>query len=80
MPILRRSTDYGFAGRVRMAVVAVQLAYVGLWPKNRLGCRGLLVIGVMRAVNIPYYEEMAGCMTGGSTATASSSPIRPHIR
>jgi hypothetical protein len=40
-------------------VVAVQFAYLGLWLWNRFGGRGLLAIGVLGAINIPYYEEMA---------------------
>jgi hypothetical protein len=40
-------------------VVAVQFAYVGLWLKNRFGGQGLLAIGLLGAINIPYYEEMA---------------------
>jgi hypothetical protein len=40
-------------------VVAVQFAYLGLWLWKRFGGRGLLAIGVLGAINIPYYEEMA---------------------
>ena len=40
-------------------VVAVQFGYVGLWLWNRFTGRGLLAIGVLGAINIPYYEEMA---------------------
>ena len=40
-------------------VVAVQFGYVGLWLWNRFAGRGLFAIGVLGAINIPYYEEMA---------------------
>lgn len=40
-------------------VVAVQFGYVGLWLWNRFSEWGLAGIGVLGAVNIPYYEEMA---------------------
>jgi hypothetical protein len=40
-------------------VVAVQFGYVGLRLYERFGALGLLVNGVLGAVNIPYYEEMA---------------------
>jgi hypothetical protein len=40
-------------------VVAVQFGYVGLWLWNRFGKWGLAAIGVLGAINIPYYEEMA---------------------
>jgi hypothetical protein len=40
-------------------VVAVQFGYLGLWLWNRFGVQGLLAIGVLGAINIPYYEEMA---------------------
>ncbi|BCU79431.1 hypothetical protein [Luteolibacter sp. LG18] len=40
-------------------VVVVQLGYVGLRLWERFGAKGLLAIGVMGAINIPYYEEMA---------------------
>jgi hypothetical protein len=40
-------------------VVAVQFGYLGLRLYERLGWRGLLVVGVLGAINIPYYEEMA---------------------
>jgi hypothetical protein len=41
-------------------VVAVQLGYVGLrlWERYGGGL-GLLLVGVLGAINIPYYEEMA---------------------
>jgi hypothetical protein len=40
-------------------IVAVQFGYVGLWLKDRFGGQGLLAIGLLGAINIPYYEEMA---------------------
>jgi hypothetical protein len=40
-------------------VVAVQFGYLGLRLFERLGWAGLLIVGVLGAINIPYYEEMA---------------------
>ena len=40
-------------------VVAVQFAYVGLRLWERFGKTGLLLIGFLGAINIPFYEEMA---------------------
>jgi hypothetical protein len=40
-------------------VVAVQFGYLGLRLRQRFGPLGLLLIGVLGAINIPYYEEMA---------------------
>jgi hypothetical protein len=40
-------------------VVSVQFGYVGLWLWNRFAGRGLAAIGILGAINIPYYEEMA---------------------
>lgn len=40
-------------------VVAVQFGIVGLWLWERFGRWGLAGIGLLGAVNIPYYEEMA---------------------
>lgn len=40
-------------------VVAVQFGYLGLRLWERYGARGLLAIGVLGAINIPFYEEMA---------------------
>lgn len=40
-------------------VVAVQFGYLGLCLRQRFGAWGLLLIGVLGAINIPYYEEMA---------------------
>jgi hypothetical protein len=39
--------------------VAVQFGYIGLRLWERFGGAGLLAIGVLGAVNIPYYEQMA---------------------
>src|ERR1044071_4861575 len=40
-------------------VVAVQFGYVGLRLRERFGKMGLLMIGSLGAINIPFYEEMA---------------------
>jgi hypothetical protein len=40
-------------------IAAVQFGCVGLWLWNRFEGRGLAAIGVLGAINIPYYEEMA---------------------
>jgi len=40
-------------------VVAVQFGYVGLRLWERFGNIGLLLIGLLGAINIPFYEEMA---------------------
>src|SRR5262245_20307320 len=40
-------------------VVAVQFGYIGLRLWERLGNTGLLMIGLLGAINIPFYEEMA---------------------
>jgi Domain of unknown function (DUF6989) len=40
-------------------VVAVQFGYVGLRLWERFGTKGLLMIGLLGAINIPFYEEMA---------------------
>ncbi|HEU0209562.1 MAG TPA: hypothetical protein VFQ78_11365 [Candidatus Udaeobacter sp.] len=40
-------------------VVAVQFGYLGLLLWERFGRIGLLVIGLLGAINIPFYEEMA---------------------
>jgi hypothetical protein len=40
-------------------VVAVQFGYVGLRLWERFGKIGLLIIGLLGAINIPFYEEMA---------------------
>lgn len=40
-------------------VVAVQFGYVGLRLLERFGKTGLLMIGLLGAINIPFYEEMA---------------------
>ena len=41
------------------AAVAVQTGYVGIRLSERFGGLGLLLTGVLGAVDIPYYEEMA---------------------
>jgi hypothetical protein len=40
-------------------IVAVQFGYVGLWLWQRFNRWGLATIGILGAINIPYYEEMA---------------------
>lgn len=40
-------------------VVAVQFGYIGLRLWERFGKVGLLTIGLLGAINIPFYEEMA---------------------
>ena len=40
-------------------IVAVQFGYLGLWLWERFGGWGLAGIGLLGAINIPYYEEMA---------------------
>ena len=40
-------------------IVAVQFGYLGLRLWERFGVFGLVMIGALGAVNIPYYEEMA---------------------
>jgi len=40
-------------------VVAVQFGYVGLRLWEHFGKTGLLTIGLLGAINIPFYEEMA---------------------
>jgi hypothetical protein len=40
-------------------IVTAQFGYVGLWLWNRFGSYGLVGVGVLGAINIPYYEEMA---------------------
>ena len=40
-------------------VVAVQFGYIGLRLWERFGKPGLVMIGLVGAINIPFYEEMA---------------------
>ena len=40
-------------------VVAVQFGYIGLRLWERFGRVGLLMIALLGAINIPFYEEMA---------------------
>jgi uncharacterized membrane protein YcfT len=40
-------------------VVAVQFGYLGMRLCERFGGFGLVIVGLLGAVNIPYYEEMA---------------------
>ena len=45
--------------RLAWEIVAVQFGYLGLRLRERFGGAVLLAIGLLGAVNIPYYEEMA---------------------
>jgi hypothetical protein len=40
-------------------VVAVQFGYIGLRLSERFGGRGLAMVALLGAINIPFYEEMA---------------------
>jgi hypothetical protein len=40
-------------------IVAVQFGYIGLRLWERFGKVGLVMIGLLGAINIPFYEEMA---------------------
>jgi hypothetical protein len=40
-------------------IVAVQFGYIGMLLFESLGAKGLLLAGLLGAMNIPYYEEMA---------------------
>jgi hypothetical protein len=40
-------------------IVAVQFGYLGLRLQEHFGRFGLVIIGLLGAINIPYYEEMA---------------------
>ena len=40
-------------------IVSVQFGYLGLRLREHFGHVGLLMVGVLGALNIPYYEEMA---------------------
>jgi len=40
-------------------VVVVQFGCLGLWLRDRFSSAGLVMIGLLGAINIPYYEEMA---------------------
>lgn len=40
-------------------IVTVQFGYLGLRLWERFGGAGLIAIGLLGAINIPYYEEMA---------------------
>jgi hypothetical protein len=57
----RRPNDLAIAALDALAweVVAVQFGYIGLRLWERFGKVGLLMIGVLGAINIPFYEEMA---------------------
>ena len=39
--------------------MAVQFGYIGLRLRERFGRIGLLLVAILGAVNIPFYEEMA---------------------
>jgi hypothetical protein len=68
--VYTRTLDYSIGGGpmlwrspiwmpIAWEVVAVQFSCLGLWLRDRLGGLGLVVIGLLGAINIPYYEEMA---------------------
>lgn len=40
-------------------VVSVQFGYIGLRLYEAMGVQGLFITGVLGAINIPFYEEMA---------------------
>jgi hypothetical protein len=40
-------------------IIAVQFGCVGLWSWQRYNGWGLALVGILGAINIPYYEEMA---------------------
>lgn len=40
-------------------IVTVQFGYIGLRLYEAMGAQGLVITGVLGALNIPYYEEMA---------------------
>ena len=42
-----------------LGLVAVQFGYIGLRLWERFGKLGLLMIALIGAINIPFYEEMA---------------------
>ena len=44
---------------VAWEVVTVQFGYIGLRLYEAMGIEGLFVTGVLGAINIPFYEEMA---------------------
>jgi len=65
-----RTLDYSIGGGPMMwrspiwmpiawEIVAVQFAGLGLWWYDHLGGLGLAAVGLLGAINIPYYEEMA---------------------
>jgi hypothetical protein len=65
-----RTLDYSIGGGpmlwrspvwmpIAWEIVAVQFGCLGLWLRDRFGGAGLAAIGVLGAINIPYYEEMA---------------------
>lgn len=65
-----RTLDYSISGSAMVwrspwwmvmawEVVALQFAYLGLRLSDRWGARGIVLSGLIGAVNIPFYEEMA---------------------
>ena len=52
-------------------VVAVQFGYIGLRLWERFGRVWLLVIALLGAINIPFYEEMREGFIGGNTAVVA---------
>ena len=55
-PMIRRSPVWM---PLAWEVVAVQFGYIGLRLWERFGKPGLLMIALLGAINIPFYEEMA---------------------
>lgn len=39
--------------------MAVQFGYIGLRLSKRFGRGGLLIVALLGAINIPFYEQMA---------------------
>lgn len=65
-----RTLDYSISGSAMVwrspwwmvmawEVVSLQFAYIGLRLSDRWGLRGVALSGLIGAVNIPFYEEMA---------------------
>ena len=46
-------------------IIAVQFSCVGLWLWQRFNGRGLATGGILVAINIPHYEELARCINVG---------------
>ena len=59
-------------------VVAVQFGYIGLWLWKRCGRWGLVTIGLLGAVNIPYYEEWRAASIGGQYRDCRMLSFTPY--